>query len=58
MNDKMSEYIQKKNRGTTLRLVKYFGINKPKTFWSLVLAVILNAATIIQPLIIMVIIDN
>jgi len=58
MNEKMSEYIQKKHRGTTLRLVKYFGVNKTKTFWSLVLAVILNVATIIQPLIIMVIIDN
>jgi len=58
INDKMSEYIEKKHRGTTLRLVKYFGINKSKTFWSLMLAVILNIATIIQPLIIMVIIDN
>ena len=58
MRDKLSEYVQKKSRGTTRRLVKYFGVNKLKTFWSLVLAVILNVATIIQPLIIMVIIDD
>jgi len=58
VRDKLSEYVQKKSRGTTRRLVKYFGVNKLKTFWSLVLAVILNVATIIQPLIIMVIIDD
>ena len=54
----MSEYIQKKNRGTTLRLIKYFGISPKKTFWSLFLAVILNVSTIVQPLVVMVIIDN
>ena len=56
--ERMSEYIEKKNRGTTIRLVKYFGINKTKTFWSVMLAVILNVAVIIQPLVVMVIIDN
>jgi len=54
----MSEYVQKKNRGTTLRLIKYFGISPKKTFLSLFLALTLNVAQIVRPLIIMVIIDN
>ena len=58
MNDVMSEYVQKQNRGTTLRLIRYFGINKPKTFWCLLLAAIVNIATIAQPLVVMVIIDD
>ena len=57
-DERMSEYIVKRNRGTILRLIKYFGINKTKTFWSLFLAIILNVAIIMQPLIVMVIIDN
>ena len=56
--ENMSEYIQKKNRGTTMRLVKYFGVSPKKTFWSLLLALILNIAMIMQPLVIMVIIDG
>lgn len=58
MQNNMSEYIQKKKRGTTLRLIKYFGINPRKTFWALALAVVLNGAQIAQPLIPMVIIVN
>ena len=58
MNEKMSEYLHKKNRGTLFRLVKYFGISKHKTALTIFLAVILNVATIVQPLIIMVIIDD
>ena len=58
MNEKMSEYIQKRNRGTTIRLIKYFGINKKKTFFTLLLAIAANVATIVQPLIVMVIIDD
>jgi len=58
MDQRMSEYVEKRNRGTTLRLLKYFSINKVKTFWSIFLAVIMNVAIIIQPLIVMIIIDD
>ena len=58
MNEKMSEYLHKKNRGTVLRLIKYFGISKRKTALTILLAVILNIATIVQPLVVMVVIDN
>ena len=54
----MSEYIQKRNRRTTLRLIKYFGASPKKSALSILLALIFNAATIIQPLVIMYIIDN
>ena len=58
MHEKMSEYVEKRNRGTTWRLIKYFNVNKTKTFWSLSLAVLLVLATTVQPLVIMYLIDN
>ena len=58
MNDKMSEYIQKRNRRTTLRLVKYFRVNPRKTALALLLALVFNFAIIVQPLVIMYVIDN
>ena len=58
MNEKMSEYIQKRNRRTTLRLVKYFSVNLKKTSIALLLALVFNFATIVQPLVIMYVIDN
>ena len=58
MGDRMSEYLQKKNRNTLARLVRYFGISKKKTALTLLLAAALNAATIAQPLVVMVVIDG
>ena len=56
--ERMSEYIQKDKRGTILRTLKYFAINPKKTALSLVLTVLLNVANIVQPLVIMIVIDN
>ncbi|MCL2416078.1 MAG: ABC transporter transmembrane domain-containing protein, partial [Defluviitaleaceae bacterium] len=55
---KMSEYTQKENRGTILRLIKYFGKTPKKTALALILALILNVATIMQPLVIRAVIDD
>lgn len=56
--DRMSEYVQKKHRGTTMRLIRYFSINKKKTALSIILAIVMNIGVILQPLVIKIIIDD
>jgi ATP-binding cassette subfamily B protein len=56
--ERMSEYSQKRHRGTALRLIRYFGINPKMTALSLFLALLVNAALIVQPLVLAVIIDD
>jgi len=56
--ERMSEYIHKEKRGTIKRTLKYFAINPKKTALSLFLTVLLNAANIVQPLVIMIVIDS
>ena len=56
--ERMSEYTQKKNRGTTWRLLKYFGVNPKMTGLSLFLALLVNAGNLAQPLVVMTIIDD
>jgi len=56
--DRMSEYIHKKNRGTTWRLIKYFAVSPGKTAWAIALSLALNAAAIATPLVIRTIIDD
>ena len=56
--ERMSEYIHKEKRSTIKRTLKYFAINPKKTALSLFLTVLLNAANIVQPLVIMIVIDS
>lgn len=56
--ERMSEYTQKKRRGTTWRLIRYFGVNPKMTALSLGLALLMNVSTIVQPLIVEVVMDQ